>query len=104
MDEEQFRAAMEMENPTIEYIESIAVEKKRKSEEENKTAHENNAKAKEEEKRKEAEEKAKKREALEKDGKFPVDDFFSSVFTVPEDFDESENSDDENDGGDDKKQ
>ena len=92
MDEEQFRAAMEMDNPTIEYIESIAIEKKRKSEEENKTAHENNAKAEQEEKRKEAEAIAKRREELEKDGKFPVDDFFSSVFTVP---DESDNESDE---------
>jgi len=49
MDEEQFRAAMEMENPTIESIEEIAVKKKQKSEEENKTAHQNNAKAEEEE-------------------------------------------------------
>ncbi len=50
MDEEQFKAAMEMENPTIEAIEDIAVEKQKKSDEENKTAHENNAKAEEEEK------------------------------------------------------
>ncbi len=49
MDEEQFRAAMEMENPTIESIEDIAFRKKQKSEEENQTAHENNAKAEEEE-------------------------------------------------------
>ena len=49
MDEEQFRAAMEMANPTVESIEDIAVRRKQKSEEENKTAHENNAKAEEEE-------------------------------------------------------
>ena len=49
MDEEQFRAAMEMANPTIESIEDIAFRKKQKSDEENKTAHENNAKAEEEE-------------------------------------------------------
>ena len=49
MDEEQFRAAMEMTNPTIESIEDIAFRKKQKSDEENKTAHENNAKAEEEE-------------------------------------------------------
>ena len=36
MDEEQFRAAMEMENPTIEDIEKIAEDKKKKSDEENK--------------------------------------------------------------------
>ncbi len=49
MDEEQFLAAMQMDNPTIEAIEGILTEKKRKSEEENKTAHENNLKAEEEE-------------------------------------------------------
>ncbi len=38
MDEEQFRAAMESENPDMQEIENIAVERKRKSEEENKTA------------------------------------------------------------------
>ncbi len=38
MDEEQFRAAMEMSNPTIESIEDIAFRKKQRSEEENKTA------------------------------------------------------------------
>ena len=50
MDEEQFRAAMEMENPTIESIEDIAFRKKQKSDEENDIAHENNRKAEEEEK------------------------------------------------------
>ena len=85
MDEEQFRAAMESDNPTVEYIEEIAAEKKRKSEEENKTAHTNNAKAEEEAKKK-AEEEAKKRiEEMQRTGKFPVDDFFNTVFTVPED-------------------
>ena len=49
MDEEQFRAAMEMDNPTIEFIEDIAFRKKQKSEEENDIAHENNRKAEEEE-------------------------------------------------------
>lgn len=39
MDAEQFAAAMETDEPTIEQIEAIAAEKKRKSEEENKTAH-----------------------------------------------------------------
>lgn len=43
MDEDQFKACMEMENPTIEAIEQIAEERKRVSEEENKTAHQNNA-------------------------------------------------------------
>ena len=49
MDEEQFRAAMEMTNPTIESIEDIAFRKKQQSEEENKTAQEKKAKEEEEE-------------------------------------------------------
>lgn len=49
MDEEQFKAAMEMENPTIESIEDIAFRKQQKSVEENDIAHENNRKAEEEE-------------------------------------------------------
>ena len=43
MDEDQFKAAMEAENPTIEDIEHIAEERKRISDEENATAHKNNA-------------------------------------------------------------
>jgi len=105
MDDEQFKAAMESEAPTMEYIESIASEKKRKSDEENKTAHENNAKAEEEARRKADEEAAKKLEEMQRTGKFPADDFFNSVFNVPTD--EPENKDnassddksDENDGG-----
>ena len=54
MDEEQFIAAMENENPTIEDIEQIAKDKAKKSEEENKTAHEKAA----EEERKQLEEEA----------------------------------------------
>ena len=57
MDEEQFKAAMEMDNPTIEEIEDIAFRKKQKSEEENDVAHENNRKAEEERLRREEEEK-----------------------------------------------
>ena len=38
MDEEQFAATMEMENPTNEAIENIAIERKKKSEEENESA------------------------------------------------------------------
>ena len=51
MDEEQFIAAMQMENPTIESIEDIAFRKQQKSDEENDTAHKNNARAEEEERR-----------------------------------------------------
>ena len=47
MDEEQFKAAMETENPDMEAIDNIATERKRRSEEENKQAHENNQKAEE---------------------------------------------------------
>ena len=95
MDDEQFKAAMESDSPTIEEIEAIAIERKRKSEEENKTAHENNEKAAEEAKRKAEEEAAKKREEMEKTGKFPVDDFFDSVFTVPKDEEEESEKKDE---------
>ena len=83
MDDEQFKAAMEMEEPTIEAIEAILEEKKRKSEEENKTAHINNKKAAEEEKRRSEEEAKRRLEEMQKTGKFPVDDFFDSIFTVP---------------------
>ena len=47
MDEEQFAVAMATDTPTIEQIENIAEERKRKSDEENKTAHENNAREEE---------------------------------------------------------
>ncbi len=43
MDEDQFRVAMESENPTFEEIEEIAEARKRKSVEENASAHKNNA-------------------------------------------------------------
>ena len=76
MDEEQFRAAMESDSPTLEDIANILDEKIRRSEEENKVAHENNEREEEEAReraRREAEEKMK---AAEADGKFPSDDFF----------------------------
>ena len=47
MDEEQFKACMEMDNPTIEAIEQIAEERKRVSEAENQTAHKKNARSEE---------------------------------------------------------
>ena len=43
MDEYQFKACMEIDNPTIEQIEKIAEDRKRISEEENETAHKKNA-------------------------------------------------------------
>ena len=100
MDEEQFRAAMEMNNPTIESIEEIATMKKAKSDEENKTAHENNRKAEEEEARK-AEEAARiAREAAERryNGGFSSDDFFKNVWQAPKkDARKDENSKDDSD-------
>ena len=50
MDEDQFKACMEMDNPTIEDIEKIAEERKRVSEEENQSAHKKNARKEELEK------------------------------------------------------
>jgi hypothetical protein len=94
MDEEQFKAAMEAENPTIEFIESIATEKKRKSDEENRTAHESNAKAEEEARRMAEEEAARKRAEISETGKFPADEFFNTVFNIPVDID-TENEDGE---------
>ena len=75
MDEEQFRAAMEMENPTIESIEDIAFRKKQKSDEENDIAHENNRKAEEEE-RLRREELAKKMA----NGEDLTDDVLKEIF------------------------
>ena len=82
MDEEQFRAAMEMQNPTIESIEDIAFRKQQKSEEENKTAHENNAKAEEEE-RIRREELAKRMENGEELTNEVLDDIFGKSHIDP---------------------
>ena len=90
MDEEQFRAAMERDNPTIEEIENIVAEKKNKSEEENKTAHENNRKSEEEAKaREEAEKKAREEAEAQKknDNGFSSDDFFNSIWNSPDEND-----------------
>ncbi len=70
MDEEQFAAAMEAENPTVEDIVNIAEEKRRKSEDENKSAFEKRQKEEEEQKLR-AEEEAKAR--LEQDKNPPID-------------------------------
>ena len=93
MDEEQFHAAMERDNPTIEDIENIATAKKNKSEEENKTAHENNRKSEEEAKaREEAERKAKEQaeEAAKNNGGFSSDDFFNSIWNSPDNKNDSD--------------
>ena len=51
MDEEQFRRAMELDNPTMEDIENIAEERRRRSEEENRNRHERNRREAEEARR-----------------------------------------------------
>jgi cell division protease FtsH len=102
MDDEQFKAAMELDEPTIEEIEKIAADRKLESEKENKTAHEKNEKAEAEAKRKaEAEAEAKKKLAEMKErGEFPMDDFFDTVFTVPKDKKSEKNTSDERAGED----
>ena len=87
MDEEQFRAAMEMENPTIEDIERIADEKKKKSEEENKKAFEERLKEEAEAREREAamREESLRREAERRDADngMLTDDFFRTVWQAP---------------------
>ena len=90
MDEEQFLAAMQMDNPTIESIEGILTEKKRKSEEENKTAHENQAK-------KEAEESARREELAKRmgNGEVLTPDVLADIFgKAPNDSEKSDNDSD----------
>ena len=91
MDEEQFNACMAMDNPTIEEIEKIAAERKRVSEEENKTAHQKNARNEELEREREQ----LMKEAIQanlREGK-PID--FDS-FTASGPIDPDENKNDEN--------
>ena len=95
MDEEQFRAAMEMSNPTIESIEEIAFRKKQRSEEENDIAHENNRKAEEEE-RLRREELAKKMANGENITDEVLADIFEKKFTAKADSDDSEDTDSNN--------
>jgi len=99
MDEEQFKAAMEAENPTIEDIEQIAVDKKKKSEAENKTAHENNAKAEAEAKAKAdaaaAESERIAREAFGSSVGFSSDDFFKNVWQSPVTEEDNKDNEDE---------
>ena len=91
MDEEQFRAAMEMDNPTIESIEDIAFRKKQKSEEENDIAHENNRKAEEEE-RLRREELAKKMSSGEDLTEDDLADIFGKRHTAGADSDKDDDS------------
>ena len=103
MDEEQFRAAMEMNDPTIESIEQIAVMKKQKSEEENKSAHEKNQRAEEEE-RLRREELSKRMSNGEPITDELLHDIFSKKYTPEdngaskrEDNDKSEENNDDSD-------
>ena len=91
MDEEQFIASMTMENPTMEGIEQIALERKRVSDEENKTAHENNARNEElERERARLAEEALRANILE--GRPPVDE--SELALKSEDEAEGNSTDD----------
>ena len=91
MDDEQFRAAMEMDNPTVESIEDIAFRKKQKSEEENDIAHENNRKAEEEE-RLRREELAKKMANGEELTEESLDEIFGKRHTARAGDDTEDNS------------
>lgn len=85
MDADQFKAAMEMDNPTVESIEEIARMRKEKSDEENKTAHDLNKK-KEDEERRRAEEEARialEAEKRKSEGVFSSDEFFRTVWQAP---------------------
>lgn len=83
MDDEQFRVAMETENPTMEQIEQIAEEKKKKSREENKTAQEK--KEKEEAEARAKEELENNQKQADADSIFPSEnEFFTRIFGVPE--------------------
>ena len=83
MDGDQFAAAMKEDAPTIEMIEDIAVQKKKASEQENKTAHENNAKAEAEAKAR-AEEMARRAAEQQQARRTPedavIDDFLNNFF------------------------
>ena len=93
MDEEQFKAAMEMDNPTIESIEDIAFRKQQKSDEENDIAHENNRKAEEEE-RLRREELAKKMANGEDITNDVLADIFEKKFTAKADSEDNKSEDD----------
>ena len=92
MDEEQFKAAMEMSNPTIESIEDIAFRKNQKSEEENITAQKKNEKE-EEEKRLRQEELAKRMANGEELTEDVLADIFEKKFTAKADDEETDKKD-----------
>ena len=94
MDEDQFKACMEMDYPTIEAIEKIAEERNRVSEEENQSAHQKNARNEElERERAKLAEEALRANMIE--GK-PADNDFD-LFTADGPIDTDQNND--KDGG-----
>jgi cell division protease FtsH len=95
MDEEQFRAAMEMANPTIESIEDIAFRKQQKSDEENNSAHKKNAEA-EEEARLRREELSKRMANGEEITEELLADIFRKKYTASADNSENVSSNDNN--------
>ena len=92
MDEEQFKACMDMDDPTIEAIEAIAEERKRVSEEENESAHKKNARNEELE-RERAELAAEALRANIIEGKPQDNDF--DLFTAGGPIDTDDNKDEE---------
>ncbi len=94
MDQEQFEAAMAADAPTFEDIENIANEKRRKSEEENKTAHENNAKAEEEARKKAEAEAAEAKRVMEENPNGADSDFFDIFWREQQKFHTEGNGDD----------
>ena len=93
MDDEQFKTCMEMDDPTIEAIEAIAEERKRVSDEENKTAHKKNARNEElERERAKLAEEALQANILE--GK-PADNDFD-LFTAEGPIDTDDKNNDQN--------
>ena len=97
MDDEQFRYAMESDSPTLEAVEQIAIERKRKSEEENKTAHEENARREAEAREREImlERERLAEEALRENretGDFPTDDVLRELNENKNESSESENT------------
>lgn len=99
MDEDQFKTAMETENPTLEEIANIVTERQKKSEEENKTAHENNEKARLEREQKEKEEQERLKYTNQN---FATDDFLSNIFNAPKDESEAEPDNEEQDSSESK--
>ena len=92
MDEDQFKACMDMDDPTIEAIEAIAEERKRVSEEENESAHKKNARNEELE-RERAELAAEALRANIIEGKPQDNDF--DLFTAGGPIDTDDNKDEE---------